>query len=729
VNSISASLRGLAVLDLGAGLAPAIVAKLLARFGAVVRRLEPARGDAFYGVYPGYAQFHARASIERVQCLEAPRVEELLGDVDIVLLGGEDFPGYVWRLDAEALAARHPRLFILDITAYPDPESGPAVDHLVQARSGTSYEHYSERPLRSGFEAASYGAALQGLFGLLGIVYCGRGQVVRTSYYEGALTWVVPMWSRASAPGPAFPAVLPKDPVPLIFRCRDGRYIHFVIGSAGSKYNVYHCLGIDDSTVKEGDSGQPTGKEEHRKIFGDVDLLAPYVAKMNSANLLEDLQRAGVAAELVADPGACWDDPQVKWANLIDTAADGTRSAGLSVTGTLIDDGRGEPLRNAPSNEGPLAGIRVLDFGLFVAGPFGPCCLGDLGADVIKVEPMDGDVNRRMFKSFASSNRGKRSIAIDMKTPEGRELVQRLCDSADVLENNFRPGVSERLGIGPATVHGRDRSKIVLESTGYGREGPKRHLAGFDMALQAFCGLEARAGGIGNVPLWTRSTMIDYATGMLGAIAVLAALCARRLGNGGGADLQATLLGTGIFLLSELVQTSDGRFIGAPPLNHEQTGFHPAEAFYQAVDGWIAIAARTEEMAARLTAVLGIQLPPRAEWGPAETERIAGVIRPRSVKGWLTAFAAADVWAEPCVRDGDEYLVDPERHPRSIVAEYHSHAHGIVRQPGALFRLSRDRVGAPGIVPQLGEHTRGILLELGYSASRITELQAMKIID
>lgn len=714
------SLAGIKVVDLASGLGPALTARLLAGLGANVQRFEPAEGDPFRDIYPGYSSLHADADCLLADTVDDAAIHAALAKSHLVLVGGEDFPGFEWRASAETIAGAHPQLVILDFSGYPDDPKRPAVDVLVQASSGICYEHYTDRPLRAGYEAASYGAALQGLVAALGALYAGAGQIVRATYYEGALTWAVPFWSTASEPKSNFKFVLPKDPVPLIFECRDGKFIHFVMGSAGAKPKVYEALGIDASHIDPNDSGQPTGAGDPRKIFGDIDLLAAHAIKIDSGDLLASLQRSGVAAELVMAPGEAWSDAQVVHAGLTEKLPDGAERVALPIAGEIAPR-RAAPVMPAREGEMPLSGLRVLDFGSFVGGPYGPQCLADLGADVIKVEPLGGEANRMIFKSYVGTNRGKRSIALDMKSKAGREIIGRLIATSQIVTSNFRPGVTKRLGIDPEAIHAADPNKIVLEVSGYGRSGPKGPLAGWDMVIQALCGLEHRGGGEGNMPLWARSTMVDYATGLLDAVAVLAALIACRDGSG-GADLETSLLASGLFLQAELIRKHDGSFHGAPMLNHAQTGFHPSECFYQAMDGWIAVAARSDDMARRFGLALDLDLPPRADWRDAEEAAIADRIATRTAADWLARLAEADVWAEPCVRHGDAFLDDSSVKPRAAVIEIEGTPHGRLRQIGPLFRLSGGECGAPPILAMAGEHTHELLSELGYEADEISAL-------
>ena len=195
-------LSGLKVIDLGVGMAPALVAKFLREGGADITRLEPPAGDPFYEVYPAYEVWRRGSTILREN--EGPSLDMLLATADVCLVGGEDYPGAARRRDAAALQTRHPGLVVLDIEGYPtgSRHSGrPATDVLVQARSGLSFEHYSRRPLLMSFEPSNYGAALHGLSGLFAALLqresSGRGQVVATSLFEGALSWPLSLMTTA----------------------------------------------------------------------------------------------------------------------------------------------------------------------------------------------------------------------------------------------------------------------------------------------------------------------------------------------------------------------------------------------------------------------------------------------------------------------------------------------------------------------------------------------------
>ncbi len=733
---MTAGLQGLRVVDLGLGMAAALVAKYLAEAGAAVTRVEPPGGDPFYRHYPAYEVWRRGAQIDTEASRSEAALAARLADADACIMGGEDHPAVAgWRRDAAALKSRYPKLVVLNIEGYPahTRHAGrPAVDILVQARSGLSFEHYSERPLLMSFEPANYGAALQGLVALFAALFererSGLGQVASTSLYEGALMWTLYLWVEAERPTRASNFVMPKDPWPLIFKCADGLYVHVVLGSAGSKGRLYRILEIDDPTVDINDSGMPQPRADTKNFFGDIDVLAAHVARKKRAELLEAIWSADLPAEPVLPPGGCWDDAQTIHNGIVVRDPDGIRHVGHPVSVGISPAPR-EPV--PPPGAGPLSGVTVIDFGAFVAGPYTSVALGDLGADVIKVEAVAGDPNRSIFRSFTSVNRGKRVIALDLKSSEGREIAQKLCRNADVAINNFKTGVSARLGIDAKSLHGINPHLIVLESAAYGSSGPKAERPGFDMVFQALCGHEYRAGGLGNPPLWNRTSMVDYAGGMLGAAAILQQLY-ERARSGHGAELGIGLLNSGVFLLSELIALPDGRWVGAPPLNHEQSGYHPAERMYQAADGWIAIAVRDGGSARSLADVL--RLPALAArvhtaWGEEEGAAIARAIRGREAAELLAEFGGAGVWVEACRRDEEhDVLHDPDLIAAGTVYRSEHPDYGQLREIGPLFRLSRSSRAGQGHAPLRGQNTREILSELGYDAAAIEGLYSRKIV-
>ncbi len=724
-------LGGLKVVDLGVGMAPALVAKFLADAGAQVTRVPPAGGDPFAGHYAAYEVWRRGASVDASASDSAERLEQLLADADVCVIGGEDHPEIARRRDAGEIAARHPRLVVLDITDGPegtDYAGRPLTELTAQARSGLSWEQDPERPIVNAFEPGNYGAALQGLIGVLAALYeregSGKGQLVTTSLFEGALAWIGTYWAQLEKPTPAADYVIPRGVWPLVFRAKDGVYIHLVIGAPGSKYGMYKALEIDDPTVKPTDVSMPQPGAGAKNFFGDFDLLAEHVAKKDSKELLEAIWALGLPAEPVLAPGECWSEAQIERNGVLVKNADGTRHVGLPF---LYRTTPADVARKAPGKERPLEGVKVVDCGAFVAGPLASVILADLGAEVVKVEAKAGDPNRAIFKSFTKANRGKKGLAADHKDPDGNAVVQSLCRDADVVMSNFRPGVAERLGIGAERLRAQNPGLIVLESPAYGSEGPLAEKSGFDMVMQAWCGHEAKAAGRGNPPRWNRTNLADIAAGMIGAVALLSALV-HRARTGNAVTLESPLVNAGLFTLSELIQRPDGTFAGVPTLSSTLAGYHPAEALYRTKNGWVALVARGEKAALRLRSLLKLDDVLSASvstWDEAAEKAIAAAVAHFTADELAAFLEPEGIWVEVCREDREKAILnDRKLLARGTVRAVEHPKFGVIRELAAMFKLSRSATGNVRPAPLLGGATREILAAQGYDDARIEDLMA-----
>jgi crotonobetainyl-CoA:carnitine CoA-transferase CaiB-like acyl-CoA transferase len=381
----------------------------------------------------------------------------------------------------------------------------------------------------------------------------------------------------------------------------------------------------------------------------------------------------------------------------------------------------------------PLSGMRIVDLGMYVAGPYASVPLGELGADVIKIEPLTGDPNRGVWRAYSCCNRGKRSILLDLKHEEGLQIAQKLCVTADVVHHNFRPGVAQRLGLGYEKLREENPALIFLEASAYGDEGPMSKMPGFDMMMQALCGHEAHCAGAGNAPLWLRWAPVDFTGGYLGTIGILASIY-RKLKTGEGGVVKANLLDAGLFMLSELVQNPSGEFEGLAPMNAAQTGQHPTQSIYQTGDGWISVVARSPEQAGALA--LALDLPdlatlPVKEWGQDSQQRIASSLGSMSCNEAVELLRSHGVWTEPC-RDNVEQAVfnDDAWASAGIVREYPHKHNGNIKQLGNMLRFSatESSTDTSGRVAQAGEDTREILVEIGYSEVEIDDFYQRKIV-
>jgi crotonobetainyl-CoA:carnitine CoA-transferase CaiB-like acyl-CoA transferase len=721
----------LRVIDLGTGMAAALVAKLFADAGGCVERLAPDGDAAFDAVYPAHASWRTGE-----QAIAADQLTHALAAADICIVGGEDYPGVRTRRDATDIAAAYPRLVVVDLPAYVAgyAPGEPAVDLLVQARSGLAFEHSASRPLCFAVPFPTFGQVLLAAIGawsaLLERLASGAGQVVVASLQQGAALFPLPLWLAAEQPDAEFGKVTPKDVKHLIFECADGTFVQFVMGVPSATQKLYRVLEIPVEADPE-DRGIPKPGTPTSRFFGDLELIGSYVIKKNRPDIIRAAEEAGLPVAPVLEPGEFWDDEQIA-ANGMLVTRDRITFAGDPIACASVARVAGDDRTARVGSRGArgvLDGVVVLDFGTYVAGPFTSRLLADLGATVIKVEGLAGDPNRGLQRHFLVCQMGKKDIVIDLKSDDGRAVLDKLLASADIVTHNFRVGVAERLGLDPASVRRHSPSAITLHTMSFGPVGPRALAPGFDMVIQAMVGLERRAGGPSQPPLWYRTPYLDYGSGSLGAIAVLMAEYELRTERQ-AADMWVSLLNTGLFLMSDVVRDAAGTWIGSPRLDEEQLGTHPAERMYQTADGWVAIAARDEEQARTLWSLLVGETPasPRATWDGHTSLRIAEACHNRQTDQLVRLLGAAGVWAAPCTTDGlaDMLASSAARDAGWIGSrgdEHYGHLYGPV---GALVTLERGSavISELGGAPARGRHTREILAHLGFRAEQVEELFA-----
>jgi len=390
-----------------------------------------------------------------------------------------------------------------------------------------------------------------------------------------------------------------------------------------------------------------------------------------------------------------------------------------------------------------LEGVKVVDFSRILAGPYCTMILADLGAEVVKIEePTSGDEARGvgpflkgLSAYFASLNRGKKSAALNIKDPRGRDLAAALIARADVLVENFRPGTMDRLGLGYETVATRNPRLIYAACSGFGQTGPYRARGAYDMVIQGMGGVMSITGEPGGRPLKTGPAIGDLAGGLFTAIGILAALQAREH-TGEGQMVDIGMLDCQVALLENAIirYTTTGEIPG--PLGARHPSIAPFEAF-EAKDGYVIFAVGTPHWE-RFCRVIGREdlledrrfatNALRAENHGALQPLIAEVARMRTVREWMAIMEKADVPCGP-INTIDQVVADPQVQARGMVTTIHHPGVGAMRIPSSPLRLSRtpSRVDRPA--PRLGEHTAEVLKAwLGLEGEAITGLTEQGVI-
>jgi len=356
-----------------------------------------------------------------------------------------------------------------------------------------------------------------------------------------------------------------------------------------------------------------------------------------------------------------------------------------------------------------LDDVRVLDFGQYLAGPFGPMILADLGADVVKVEPVSGDGMRPAGKAFFGCQRSKRSIALDLKSPPGLDVALELVQTADVVHHNMTLGTDTKLGIDYESCR-RVRPDIIYAANyAYGVDGPLAHFGGLDPLFQASSGLEYEAGATheGNDPLYYRFGMCDTGNAMLSVVGVLTALHHRDR-TGRGQKLWTSLLDAGALFSSD-VFVSGGGGSNRPRLDGGLHGLSAGYRLYETADEWIQVAAVDDESMCALRRAAGV----------ASDDELEAALRTRTSAAWKESLDEAQVACEVPydAHGGTRSLRDPTNVELGLVTSYEHPTMGEVRQFGSLLEFSQTSDNEAAPPPLVGQHTREILDELGIERS------------
>lgn len=731
------------ILDCAQGLAGPLASMLMADFGAQVLKIEPPTGD-YARDEPGYLMWNRnkrRLTLDIEGTEDRARFEELLAGADVAVFDHSPNRLAAAGLDAETLRARHPRLIHLWTPPYGTTgrwSELPPHHATLTGLTGSAFRQgsYADQPVwhvaRIVHHAQGTLAACAAGAALIQRGKAGKGRAVTVSGLHGMSETGCPV-SVVGVPGILKGKPLGGSPSYRLYQCGDGQWLFLATLFAYFFQRAVKALGLETATgVDMAEAIQAKLRTEPRAhwlaLFREHDVPAGPVERREdflkseiiSANDLRvelnhptfgPVEMIGTPAKLHETPGAV--------RHLMEEARPEDLAAFVAP--------RAIPNELEPREGPPLAGIRVLDLGSVIAGTYAATILANFGAEVVKTESQDGDPFRNS-QGFINYNRGKRGLGIDLKSPEGKATFLEMARKADVVVDNYRLGVRERLGIDYAKLAPLNPRLISCSINTYGSKGAEAHLPGFDPLLQARSGLMAAQGGDDGEPVFHAIPVNDVATAAMGAFAIIAALHARET-TGRGQNSETSLAAQ-----SALYQSGDLTwYAGRPPMaqgGRDCVGFAALDRYYACADGWMTLACATAAQFEALAQTLG-----HPEWTrrwrgaaalaePRDGElagEIAKALADRPRDATVDALFEAGVPAAPVMRSDEarhlEYLWDNGYY------ELRSHPlEGDLITSRGFADFDGEPLSFERLHPELGEHGVEVLLDYGVPQEKIVAL-------
>ncbi|MDR1999636.1 MAG: CoA transferase [Frankiaceae bacterium] len=753
------ALQDIRVLDLTTGTAGPIVGMFLADFGAEVVKVETPAGDHARAL-AGFAMWNRGKQGVVVDPADPGRLAWLRAQIagaDVLLTnGGAQLTQF--GLDPDRLVRDHGRLVLVELPPFLPGYTPWAGGHesaaLLASHAGQNWRQnsVSGEPVDSVYPTVLYSHGVWGAVCTVAALVeregSGAGQRVTVAGANAAqqlYTYLMVINPDSPDPSTAVGAG-GRHPCYTRVLCGDGKWI--ASGALGPKFEtaLLHALGIADMLDEE----RMGGLVQNLVAPGNIDWAQKMVADAflakSSDEWLQILDSIGIPCGPMGDRQDWLDHPQIRAIGMREEVQDPERGTvvmpGIPIKLTATPGRvRGpapalgqhsdtapawDPQPAAPAapplRPGPLAGYTILNSGTFVASPYAGFLLAELGANVIKVEPPTGDPFR---KNGYAGNRGMRSLAIDLASPEGQAAFHRAAERADAFIDGLRPGVTTKLNIDYDTLHALNPGLVTMSLSAYGEGGEIGHKGGVDMVIQAMSGMMAAQGGDAD-PVANTLAVVDNTTAAMSALLISLGLL-HKARTGQGQRTWDALAATGTYLQGGEITRFGGR---APSTlgGLDFKGPAPYDRMYAASDGWIRVQAGpgVDGRAAVLAAGLGVEA---AALDADPVAAIGAAVEGRTVNSAIDALNGAGLAAVSVRKMAAEVMRDP----RLLEAEYlhltlSDDGETYICDPGRYASFSRTGRFGPLQPPGIGEHTRAVLREAGLEDAAIDELLAAGVV-
>ncbi|MBL8649405.1 MAG: CoA transferase [Sphingopyxis sp.] len=732
-------LGDLRIVEIGQGMTVQVAGLMLSELGADVLKVERPGGDPARGTAPFSNWNRGKKSLvldlDTSEALDT--LNQRLAGADALLHQFTPSRAKALGLDDASLAARYPQLVVTAITG--SPANHPDVERsddelLVAARVGAMYENDGHRagPIAYRYQQGSWSAAHLAAAGLLARLVmrlqAGQGGPAHTSIFQGFLATLPLVWARNSEGPMPNPVTYPLGARPIaqqLFQCAGGDWLQIMDPTRQFDYATMPTM-WDVMAETEVDLETEAGQAEAFK-------------RRPLERWLADLRAADIAAEPAFPMGEVLrhddaianryvievDDPDLGQTRQPNTPFHSDADLPQGRPAPRLGEG-GETAWPAKPAAAPgtapaevLEGVRVLDLGMFLAGPMGPSMMGDMGANVIKVEALTGDRIRFMHRYYQAAARSKRSLALDLTKREAQPILERLLQWAELVHHNMRFKGAAKLGLSEEGIRRYNPDIAFNYSSAYGQRGARGNWPGYDSIFNAIAGWEFENAGEGNRPVFNRPGTMDVSTAQSCLVELMASLYAKRT-TGRGYTTQTSLLGMAAFTQGERLIGADGELTETYHLTSDQTGFSPYHRIYECADGaWVAVAAHKPDQQAAMREAMG-----------SDEDGFADAAKGCTADELIAALEAAGV---PCDIVNFEnamhrFFDDPQNRELNLISVLPQPLYGIVEQPGAFWNFGDTPVVFKRCCPAVGQHSDEILREIGYSDEEIAAFREAKIV-